>query len=99
MAPVQGYANYLNDSVFSYGTEHPFLEEKIPIIQTTTDRVKREALELEVADFMFDNIFGETGLYVFDNIWPIGPKLGTWEGFIKQGDLRQINGYEYMKPR
>ena len=99
LAPVQGYANYLNDSVFSYGTEHPFLEEKIPIIQTTTDRVKREALELEVADFMFDNIFGETGLYVFDNIWPIGPKLGTWEGFIKQGDLRQINGYEYMKPR
>ena len=99
LAPVQGYANYLNDSVFSYGTEHPFLEEKIPIIQTTTDRVKREALELEVADFMFDNIFGETGLYVFDNIWPVGPKLGTWEGFIKQGDLRQINGYEYMKPR
>ena len=99
LAPVQGYANYLNDSVFSYGTEHPFLEEKIPIIQTTTDRVKREALELEVADFMFDNIFGETGLYVFDNIWPIGPKLRTWEGFIKQGDLRQINGYEYMKPR
>ncbi len=99
LAPVQGYANYLNDSVFSYGTEHPFLEEKIPIIQTTTDRVAREALELEVADFMFDNIFGETGLYVFDNIWPIGPKLGTWEGFIKQGDLRQINGYEYMKPR
>ncbi|MCI0898239.1 MAG: ABC transporter substrate-binding protein, partial [Chloroflexi bacterium] len=96
LAPVQGYANYLNDSVFSYGTEHPFLEEKIPIIQTTTDRVAREALELEVADFMFDNIFGETGLYVFDNIWPVGPKLGTWEGFIKQGDLRQINGYEYM---
>ena len=99
LAPVQGYANYLNDSVFSYGTEHPFLEEKIPIIQTTTDRVAREALELEVADFQWDNVFGEVGLYVFDNIWPIGPKLASWDGFIKQGDLRQINGYEFMKPR
>jgi peptide/nickel transport system substrate-binding protein len=99
LAPVQGYANYLNDSVFSYGTEHPFLEEKIPIIQTTTDRVARESLELEVADFQWDNVFGEVGLYVFDNVWPIGPKLATWDGFIKQGDLRQINGYEYMEPQ
>ena len=99
LAPVQGYANYLNDSVFSYGTEHPFLEEKIPVVQGTTDRAKREALELEVARWQFDNVFGETGLYVFDNVWPVGPKLAPWDGFIKQGDLRQINGFEYIKPR
>ena len=99
LAPVQGFANYLNDSVFSYGTEHPFLEEKIPIVQGTTDRAAREALELEVARWQFDNVFGQTGLYVFDNVWPIGPKLATWNGLVKQGDLRQINGFEYVEPR
>ena len=99
LAPVQGYANYLNDSVFSYGTEHPYLEEKIPVVQGTTNRIAREALELEIALWQFDNVFGETGLYVFDNVWPIGPKLLPWDGFVKQGDLRQINGYEYIKPR
>ena len=99
LAPVQGYANYLNDSVFSYGTEHPFLEEKIPVVQGTTDRSEREALELEVARWQFDNVFGETGLYVFDNVWPVGPNIAPWDGFVKQGDLRQINGYEFIKPR
>ena len=99
LAPVQGYANYLNDSVFSYGTEHPFLEEKIPVVQGTTNRKAREALELEIARWQFDNVFGETGLYVFDNVWPIGAKLLPWDGQVKQGDLRQINGFEYVKPR
>ena len=99
LAPVQGYANYLNDSVFSYGTEHPYLEEKIPVVQGTTNRKAREALELEIALWQFDNVFGETGLYVFDNVWPIGAKLLPWDGQVKQGDLRQINGFEYVKPR
>ena len=99
LAPVQGFANYLNDSVFSYGTEHPYLEEKIPVVQSTTNRSEREALELEIARWQFDNVFGETGLYVFDNVWPIGAKLSPWDGFVKQGDLRQINGFEYIKPR
>ena len=89
----------MNDSVFSYGTEHPYLEEKIPVVQSTTNRSEREALELEIARWQFDNVFGETGLYVFDNVWPIGAKLSPWDGFVKQGDLRQINGFEYIKPR
>ena len=99
LAPVQGFANYLNDSVFSYGTEHPYLEENIPVIQGTTDRAEREVLELEIAHWMYDNVFGETGLYVFDNVWPVGPNIAPWDGFVKQGDLRQINGYEFIQPR
>ncbi|HCL25110.1 MAG TPA: hypothetical protein DHW65_02025 [Dehalococcoidia bacterium] len=99
LAPVQGFANYLNDSVFSYGTEHPFLEEKIPVVQGTTNRAEREALEVEIARWQFDNVFGETGLYVFDNVWPVGPNLAIWDGKVKQGDLRQINGFEYIEPR
>ena len=99
LAPVQGFANYLAEAVFNYSTEHPYFETKIREAQGTTDRVKREALEIEVARFNFENVFGETGLYVFDNVWPVGSKLAPWDGFVKQGDLRQINGYEYMKPR
>jgi len=40
-----------------------------------------------------------TGLYVNDNVWPVGPNISPWDGNIKQGDLRQINGFEFIQPR
>ena len=62
-------------------------------------KADREAVEREIAQWTYDNVFAAIGLYVVDNIWPVGPNLAPWDGFIKQGDLRQINGYEYMRPR
>jgi ABC-type transport system substrate-binding protein len=99
LAPVHGLGNYKYDSVFNYGTMHPFLEEKITLGQKSIAKDDREAVEMEIGRFMFDNVFGETGLYVFDNIWAIGPKLEPWDDHIKRGDLRQINGLEWARPR
>lgn len=99
LAPVQGFGNHLFNAVFSWGSEHPFLEERIPVAQAAVDRASREALELEIAQWMFDNVFGEIGLYVLDAVWPVGPKLAPWDGKVKRGDIRQINGYEYIQHR
>ena len=99
LAPTQGYGSYLNAGNFSWGSEHAFLEENIPRAQQSVDRADREAIEREIAQWTYDNVFAAIGLYVVDNIWPVGPNLAPWDGFIKQGDLRQINGFEYMKPR
>ncbi|MCH8990030.1 MAG: ABC transporter substrate-binding protein [Chloroflexi bacterium] len=99
LAPTQGYGSYLNAGNFSWGSEHAFLEENIPRAQKSVDRADREAIEREIAQWTYDNVFAAIGLYVVDNIWPVGPNLAPWDGFIKQGDLRQINGFEYMKPR
>ena len=48
---------------------------------------------------MFNEVFGQFGLYVFDNIWAVGPKLELWPDHIKRGDLRQMNGFEWIEHR
>ena len=55
--------------------------------------------EDQIAGFYLDEVFGQTGLYAVDNVWPVGPKIAPWGDFVKQGDLRQINGFEYITPR
>ena len=99
LAPIQGMASFLNSATFSWGSEHPFLEEKIPAAQQAVVTALREGFEDEIAQFNIDNVFAQTGLYVVDNVWPVGPKLADWSSFIKQGDVRQINGFEYMQRR
>ena len=64
-----------------------------------TRRADRDVAEDALARWNFDNVFAMTGLYVADNLWAVGPKILRWDGFVKQGDLRQMNGFEYIKPR
>ena len=45
LAPTQGYASFTNASNFSYGAEHPFLEEYIGIAKTSIRREDRIAAE------------------------------------------------------
>jgi ABC-type transport system substrate-binding protein len=99
LAPIHGLGNYTYKSVFNYGAMHPWLEEKVAEGQRKVAKEEREAVEDDIARFMFDNVFGQTGLYVFDNMWAVGPKLEPWDDHIKRGDLRQINGLEWAKPR
>ena len=99
LAPIQGMASFLNSGNFSWGSEHPFFEEKIPAGQKSVRTEDRIAIEDEIAKFNIEQVFAETGLYVVDNVWPVGPKIAPWGDFIKQGDLRQINGFEYIVPR
>jgi len=99
LSPIQGMASFLNSGNFSWGAEHPITEDLIPRAQQSVIRSEWEALEDEIAKFYIDEVFGEIGLYVVDNVWPVGPNISPWNDFIKQGDLRQINGFEYITPR
>ena len=99
LAPIQGMASFLNSGNFSWGSEHPITEELIPLAQKSVLTADRIAFEDQIAKFYIEEVFAETGLYVVDNVWPVGPNIAPWGDFIKQGDLRQINGYEYMVPR
>ncbi|SUZ92875.1 uncharacterized protein METZ01_LOCUS45729 [marine metagenome] len=47
--------------------------------------------------WQFDSVFNESGLYVFDNSWPIGSKLAAWGDFVNQDSLRRINGFKFTK--
>jgi peptide/nickel transport system substrate-binding protein len=99
IAPNLGLNNYLSKAVFNYGTMHPLSDDLADRALKAYDPQERMKLEVEAARMLFDNVLGATGLYVFDNAWPVGPKLEPWDSHIKRGDLRQINGYEWIRPR
>lgn len=99
LSPIQGMASFLNSGNFSWGSEHPITEELIPLAQKSVMAADRIKYEDQIAEFYIDEVFGQTGLYAVDNVWPVGPKIAPWGDFVKQGDLRQINGFEYITPR
>ena len=99
LAPSIGLNTYMMKSVFNYGTMHPVLEDLAPKALEAVDPRERERYELEAARFCFDNVFCATGLYVFDSIWAVGPKVEPWLNYVRRGDLRQINGMEWARPR
>ena len=99
LSPSMGLNNYMMKSVFNYGTMHPVLEALAPKALEAVDPMEREKFELEAARFCFENTFCATGLYVFDNIWAVGPKVEPWLEHVRRGDLRLINGMEWARPR
>ena len=96
LSPVQGMASFLNSGNFSWGSEHPTTERLIPLAQKSVLSADRMKYEDEIATFFLEEVFGQTGLYAVDNVWPVGPNIKPWGDFVKQGDLRQINGFEYI---
>lgn len=98
LQPVQGLGNYLSSSLFNWGTDHPILEELIPKARAAITKDEREKYELESARFFYDNVMGGVGLYVFDTVVPVGPKIEPWEDHVKRGGT-QFNGFEWVRPR
>jgi ABC-type transport system substrate-binding protein len=99
MAPVQGFVNHTVPGGFNYGVEHPWLEEKIAQAQGTVDPVQRAALEREIGRFFIDNVMTNVGLYSTDAVWQVGPRIEPWGDYVRVGDIRNMNGYEYIRPR
>jgi peptide/nickel transport system substrate-binding protein len=99
LAPTHGLANYTDNSTFNYGASHPWLEERTAVAKRTISEADRHEIEMETLNFMFNEVFGQFGLYVFDNVWAVGPKLELWPDLIKRGDLRQMKGFEWIEPR
>jgi len=74
LSPIIGLSNYVKASTFSYGTEHPWLEEHISIAQEETKPVIFDSLEREITGWMYDNVMS-FALYACDGLWPVGPAL------------------------
>ncbi|MCH9018074.1 MAG: hypothetical protein IIB89_09980, partial [Chloroflexi bacterium] len=98
LTPIIGASNYVSQSTFSYGTEHPWMQEKITDALKEVDPVKLAEKEREIYSFFYDNVMA-FGLYAFDGIWPVGPKLDPdWTPF-SFSETRLPNSFEYIKHR
>ena len=103
LEPGQGFSGMLSklnhQAGWNRGVEHPWLDEKVAEHMAQVDTAKRRVLGVEIATFMFDNALTGVGLYNFDVVWPVGPNIQPWAEGVRCRDLRNINGYEYIKPR
>ncbi len=103
LEPGQGFTDKLSklnhQAVWTSGVEHPWLDEKIPQHQGEIDSAARRELAVEITTFMFENALTNIGLYNFDVVWPVGPRIQPWSEGVRYRDLRNINGYEYIRPR
>ena len=103
LEPGQGFSGMLSklhhQAVWNRGVEHPWFDDKVAQHMAEVNTEKRRALAIEIATFMFENAVTGIGLYNFDSLWPVGPKLQPWPEGVRYADLRNINGYEYIQHR
>ncbi|PKB83060.1 MAG: hypothetical protein BZY88_03055 [SAR202 cluster bacterium Io17-Chloro-G9] len=98
LTPVIGASNYVKKSTFSYGTEHPWMEEHITDALKEVDQAKLAVKEKEVYGWMYDNVMA-FALYAHDGVWPVGPRLDPkWTPF-GFSEVRSPSGFEYIKHR
>ena len=97
--PAAGFGSYLSANPFNRGVEHPWLEEKMLEAEEEVDPVKLKQLEAEIGQFIFDNVLTDVVIYTMDAVWPVGPRLETWDAHVKTTDVRQMNGYEFIQHR
>jgi peptide/nickel transport system substrate-binding protein len=103
LMPAAGWGSFLSKhgrgSVYYRGAEHPWLDEWVFKAQNTADPKELDELEMKVARFFFDNVMTSIGLYVFDNFWPIGPRIDEWSQHVRRGDTRNMNALEWTPHR
>ena len=98
LTPVIGASNYVKKSTFSYGTEHPWMEEHITAALAEVDPAKLAVKEKEIYGWMYDNVMS-FALYAHDGVWPVGPRLDPeWTPF-GFSEVRTPSGFEYIKHR
>ena len=83
---------------FTVGMEHPYMEERIAKALHIVDDEERYKIMIDVARFTYENV-AEMGLYSVNQIWPLGPRVNSWQDHFEYGDKRVLTGTEYAKNR
>ncbi len=83
---------------FTVGFEHAYMEERIANALRVVDDDARYAIMVDVARFTYENVV-EMGLYSVNQIWPLGPRVGSWQEHFEYGDKRVLTGLEYAQLR
>ena len=79
---------------------HPYLDDITIRAQGAVTLDERTKLENEVGKFMSDESI-YASLYMWDAVWAVGPRIDekSWSENLFYGDIRNINGYEWIEPR
>ena len=98
LTPAIGASNYVAKSTFSYGTEHPWMEENITDLLGETNPELVAEKERNVYGWFYDNVMA-FALYAHDGVWPVGVRLDPEWTPIDFSEVRSPSGFEYIKHR
>ena len=97
--PLEIYALVFgSDSGWSAGFDHPIMDELLDEAGVQTNDTDRWAVMNEMARFVYENVL-ETGLYSVNVLWPLSPKVNSWEEHLEYGDTRSFGAYEWATHR
>ena len=97
--PANGFGSYLTENPFNRGLEHAYSDDLMRQAMAEVDPGQRELMERELGQFLFDHALTDLTYYNIDALWPVGPRIQPWTEHVRRSDVRQINGYEYIKHR
>ncbi len=97
--PANGFGSYLSENPFNRGLEHAWSDNEMRLAMQEVDPAKRELMERELGQFLFDNALTDLTYYNIDAVWPVGPRIAPWTEHVRRSDTRQINGYEFIRHR
>ena len=81
-----------------YGVTHPWLEDIVYRAYEEFKPTKREEMERQIARFLYDGSHTRE-LYIYDAVWPVGPRIEEWSEGVTFGDLRFQSGFEWIRHR
>jgi peptide/nickel transport system substrate-binding protein len=86
--------SYHPEGVWGLGWDHPWFTERVVKAYETFDAAERWEMQLEMGQWMRDNALG-ISVYAGNQIYPLGPKVGSWEEHLSMGRPTYISGLEY----
>ena len=86
--------SYHPEGVWGLGWDHPWYTERVVKANETFDVDERWAMQLEMGQWMRDNGLG-ISVYAGNQVYPLGPKVDSWEEHLSMGRPAAISGLEY----
>ena len=89
---------YVPDGAWGTGWDHP--DFTAPLLETaaTIDPDERWRLQTELGQWMRDNALA-VSVFGVNTVFPLGPKVDSWEQHLSQGIPSRVTGLEFAKHR
>ena len=86
--------SYDPEGVWGLGWDHSWFTERVKTAYETFETDERWSLQLEMAHWMRDNALAAT-VYGINGVYPLGPKLDSWEEHLSMSRASRISSLEY----
>ncbi len=78
--------------------EYPGLSERADAANAIFDNDERWQATVELGQWVWDNVL-DIGLYVQNNIYPLGPNVDPWDEHLSTSDSRYMSAFEFAPHR